>query len=61
MIGMYFVLSLVLVSAILAVTSKNIIYAVVALLSTNVTLGMAYYMMGAPMVSLFQLATWIAD
>jgi len=56
MIAMYFVLSLVLVSAVLAVTSKNIIYAVVALLSTNVTLGMAYYMMGAPMVSLFQLA-----
>jgi len=56
MIPMFFVLSLVLVSAVLAVTSKNIIYAVVALLSTNVTLGMAYYMMGAPMVSLFQLA-----
>ncbi len=56
MIAMYFVLSLVLVSAVLAVTSKNIIYSVVALLSTNVTLGMAYYMMGAPMVSLFQLA-----
>jgi NADH:ubiquinone oxidoreductase subunit 6 (subunit J) len=32
MIAMYFVLSLVLVSAVLAVTSKNIIYAVVALL-----------------------------
>ena len=56
MIAMFFVLSLVLVSAVLAVTSKNIIYAVVALLSTNVTLAIAYYMMGAPMVSLFQLA-----
>ena len=56
MIPMFFVLGLVLVSAALAVTSKNIIYSVVALLSTNVTLGMAYYMMGAPMVSLFQLA-----
>lgn len=56
MIGMYFVLSLVLVCAALAVTSKNIVYAVVALLSTNITLGMAYYMMGAPMVALFQLA-----
>ena len=56
MIPMFLVLSLVLVSAVLAVTSKNLVYAVVALLSTNVTLGMAYYMMGAPMVSLFQLA-----
>jgi NADH:ubiquinone oxidoreductase subunit 6 (subunit J) len=56
MIPMFIVLSLVLVSAVLAVTSKNLVYAVVALLSTNVTLGMAYYMMGAPMVSLFQLA-----
>ena len=56
MIAMFFVLSLVLVSAVLAVTSKNLVYAVVALLSTNVTLGMAYYMMGAPMVALFQLA-----
>ena len=56
MIAMLFVLSLVLVSAVLAVTSKNIVYAVMALLSTNITLGMAYYMMGAPMVALFQLA-----
>ena len=56
MIPMFLVLSLVLVSAVLAVTSKNLVYAVVALLSTNVTLGIAYYMMGAPMVSLFQLA-----
>ena len=56
MIAMIFVLSLVLVSAVLAVTSRNLIYAVVALLSTNITLGIAYYMMGAPMVALFQLA-----
>ena len=56
MIAMFLILSLVLVSAVLAVTSKNIVYAVVALLSTNVTLGIAYYMMGAPMVALFQLA-----
>ncbi len=56
MIAMLFVLSLVLISAVLAVTSKNLVYAVVALLSTNVTLGAAYYMMGAPMVALFQLA-----
>ena len=56
MIAMFFILSLVLVCAVLAVTSKNIIYAVVALLSTNITLGIAYYMMGAPLVALFQLA-----
>ena len=56
MIAMFFILSLVLVCAVLAVTSRNIIYAVVALLSTNITLGIAYYMMGAPMVALFQLA-----
>jgi len=56
MIAMFFILSLVLVSASLAVTSKNIVYSVVALLSTNVTLGITYYMMGAPMVALFQLA-----
>lgn len=56
MIEILFVLSLVIVSALLAVTSKNIVYAVIALLSTNVTLGIAYYMMGAPTVALFQLA-----
>jgi len=56
MIAILFVLSLVLVSALLAVTSRNIVYAVIALLSTNVTLGIAYYMMGAPTVALFQLA-----
>ena len=56
MIEILFVLSLVLVSGLLAVTSRNIVYAVLALLSTNVTLGIAYYMMGAPTVALFQLA-----
>jgi len=56
LIEILFVLSLVLVSALLAVTSRNIVYAVIALLSTNVTLGIAYYMMGAPTVALFQLA-----
>jgi NADH-quinone oxidoreductase subunit J len=56
LIEILFILSLVIVSALLAVTSKNIVYAVIALLSTNVTLGIAYYMMGAPTVALFQLA-----
>jgi NADH:ubiquinone oxidoreductase subunit 6 (subunit J) len=56
MIAILFVLSLVLVSALLAVTSRNIVYAVLALLSTNISLGIAYYMMGAPTVALFQLA-----
>jgi NADH-quinone oxidoreductase subunit J len=56
LIEILFVLSLVLVSGLLAVTSRNIVYAVIALLSTNVTLGIAYYMMGAPTVALFQLA-----
>jgi len=56
MIEILFTLSLVIVCALFAVTSKNIVYAVIALLATNVTLGIAYYMMGAPTVALFQLA-----
>lgn len=56
MIEIVLVLSLVVVCALLAVTSRNIVYAVMALLSTNVSLGIAYYMMGAPTVALFQLA-----
>ena len=56
MIEILFILSLVLISSLLAVTSRNIVYAVLALLSTNITLGIAYYMMGAPTVALFQLA-----
>jgi NADH-quinone oxidoreductase subunit J len=56
MIEIIFVLSLVIVSALLAIISKNIVYAVIFLLCTNVTLGIAYYMMGAPTVALFQLA-----
>jgi NADH-quinone oxidoreductase subunit J len=56
LIEIILILSLVLVSALFAVTSRNIVYAVIALLSTNVTLGIAYYMMGAPTVALFQLA-----
>ncbi len=56
MIEILFVLSLVVISALLAVTSRNIVYAVIALLTTNISLGVAYYMMGAPTVALFQLA-----
>lgn len=56
MIEILFILSLVVVSALLAVTSRNIVYAVLALLTTNISLGVAYYMMGAPTVALFQLA-----
>ncbi len=56
MIEILFILSLVIICALLAVTSKNIVYAVIALLATNVSLGIAYYMMGAPTVALFQLA-----
>lgn len=56
MILLLLILSLVVINALLAVTSKNIVYAVVFLLCTNVSLGIAYYMIGAPMVALFQLA-----
>ena len=56
MIEILFILSLVLVCALLAVTSRNIVYAVIALLATNISLAVAYYMMGAPTVALFQLA-----
>lgn len=56
MIEILFILSLIVVSALLAVTSRNIVYAVIALLTTNISLGVAYFMMGAPTVALFQLA-----
>ena len=56
MIALVFVLAVVVVSALLVVTSKNIVYSVVFLLFTNVSLGIAYFMMGAPTVALFQLA-----
>jgi NADH-quinone oxidoreductase subunit J len=56
MIFLLLVLGIVVVSALLAVTSRNIAYGVVFLLCTNVSLGVVYYMAGAPMVALFQLA-----
>lgn len=56
MIVLIVALALTVISALLAVTSVNIVYGVVFLLCTNVCLGIVYYMMGAPTVALFQLA-----
>ncbi len=56
MIALIVVLALTVFSALLAVTSVNIVYGVVFLLCTNICLGIVYYMMGAPTVALFQLA-----
>ncbi len=56
MIEVIFVLAITVVSALLAVSSRNIVYGVVFLLCTNISLGIVYYMIGAPMVALFQLA-----
>ena len=56
MIAIIFVLALVVVSSLLAVSMPNIVYGVVFLLCTNVSLAILYYMMGAPTVALFQLA-----
>ena len=56
MIEIIFVLAITVVSALLAVSCRNIVYGVVFLLCTNVSLGIVYYMMGAPTVALFQLA-----
>lgn len=49
-------LSLTVLSAFLAVSEPNIVYGVIFLLCTNILLGIIYYMVGAPMASLFQLA-----
>ena len=56
MIAILLVLIVTVVCAGLAVMMPNIVYGVVFLLCTNVTLAIAYYMMGAPTVALFQLA-----
>jgi len=50
------VLALTVVCATLSVTMPNIVYGVVFLLCTNITLAIVYYMVGAPTVALFQLA-----
>ena len=49
-------LAIIVITAVLAVSSRNIIYGVIFLLCMNVSLGILYYMMGAPTVALFQLA-----
>ena len=56
MIEVIFVLAITVISAFLAVSSRNIVYGVVFLLCTNVSLGIVYFMIGAPTVALFQLA-----
>ncbi len=56
MIELIILLSLTLLSAFLAVSDPNIVYGVIFLLCTNILLGIIYYMLGAPMASLFQLA-----
>jgi len=56
MIALLLVLIVTVVSAGLAVMMPNIVYGVVFLLCTNISLAIAYYMMGAPTVALFQLA-----
>jgi len=56
MIWASILLVIVVITALLAVSVPNIVYAVLFLLCTNVSLGILYYMMGAPMVSVFQLA-----
>jgi NADH-quinone oxidoreductase subunit J len=48
--------ALTVISAIFVVSESNIIYAVTFLLGLNVFLGILYYMLGAPMVAIFQLA-----
>jgi NADH-quinone oxidoreductase subunit J len=56
MIAHIFFLALTVVCAYFAISSRNIAYGVVALLCTNVSLSVVYFMLGAPTVSLFQLA-----
>ena len=56
MIAISLVLIITVVCAGLAVTMPNIVYGVVFLLCTNITLAIVYYMIGAPTVALFQLA-----
>ena len=51
-----FFLALTVASALFAVSSKNIVYGVFFLLCANVSLGIVYYIIGAPTVALFQFA-----
>jgi NADH-quinone oxidoreductase subunit J len=56
MIELILALAVTIVSAYLAVSSRNIVFGVVFLLCTNISLGVVYFMMGAPTVALFQVA-----
>lgn len=56
MIDVVFFLALTVASALFAVSSKNIVYGVFFLLCANVSLGIVYYIIGAPTVALFQFA-----
>ena len=56
MIELILALAITITSAYLAVSSRNIVFGVVFLLCTNISLGVVYYMMGAPTVALFQIA-----
>jgi NADH:ubiquinone oxidoreductase subunit 6 (subunit J) len=56
MIELIVLLSLTVISAFLAIADPNIVYGVIFLLCTNILLGIIYYMVGAQMPSLFQLA-----
>ena len=56
MIDVLIVLVISVVSAFLAVSMRNIVNGVIFLLCSNVSLGILYYMLGAPMAALFQLA-----
>jgi NADH-quinone oxidoreductase subunit J len=56
MIEVAFFLAITVVSTLFAVISKNIVYGIVSLLCANVSLGIVYYIIGAPTVALYQLA-----
>ena len=56
MIEVLVFLAVTVVCAYFAVSSKNIVFGVVFLLCTNLSLGVVYYIMGAPTVALFQIA-----
>ena len=56
MIEILVLLAITVITAFFAVSSRNIVYGVIFLLCMNVSLGILYYIMGAPTVALFQLA-----
>ena len=56
MIELILALAVTIASAYFAVSSRNIVFGVVFLLCTNISLGVVYFMMGAPTVALFPLA-----